>query len=172
MVNPSIRLSLSTTCTGQACNTAKYQWQLVTVNSNGNKVSETSLTRDMTETDLDLPGIIIKGNQLTALDSSLFYRLNVRLPQDNGPSGNAAYQFRVNAAPRPGRCTVTPDKGVALKTEFVFICIGWQVRRMIFSLATASTQPDPLFHSVVLRSSRAIFLHHCSCVGKPGLGQV
>ena len=85
----------------------------------------------MTETELDLPGIIIKANQLTDLLPSLYYQLKVIVSQDNGPSGNAAYQFRMNSPPRPGTCTVTPDSGVALKTEFVFICTGWQVRRMI-----------------------------------------
>ena len=118
---------MTTTCAGHACNTAKYQWQLVTVDSNGDEHSEISLTRDMTETELDLPGIIIKGNQLNETGPSFFYRLKVTVSQDNGPSGNAAYQFRMNAPPSPGTCTVTPDTGVALKTEFVFTCSGWQV---------------------------------------------
>lgn len=85
----------------------------------------------MTETELDLPGIIIKANQLTDLNSSLYYQLKVYVSQDNGPSGNAAYQFRMNAPPRPGTCTVTPESGVTLKTEFVFSCTGWQVRTVI-----------------------------------------
>jgi len=82
----------------------------------------------MTETDLDLPGIIIRANQLTPLDPHLFYRLKVSVSQDVGPSGNAAYQFRMNAPPTPGGCTVTPTSGKALKTEFVFICKDWKVR--------------------------------------------
>ncbi|KAJ7340518.1 hypothetical protein OS493_003270 [Desmophyllum pertusum] len=123
----STRISVTTTCTGQACNTAKYQWQLVTVNSNGDELRVIILTRDKTETDLNLPGIIIKDNQLTQLDdSSLFYQLKVSVSQDNGPSGNAAYQFRMNAPPSSGRCTVTPQTGEALKTKFDFICSGWQ----------------------------------------------
>ena len=85
----------------------------------------------MTETELDLPGIIIKPDQLTDLSSSLYYQLKVNVSQDKGPSGYAAYQFRMNAPPRPGTCTVTPETGVALKTEFVFICTGWQLRRVI-----------------------------------------
>ncbi|KAJ7340521.1 hypothetical protein OS493_003275 [Desmophyllum pertusum] len=122
----STRISVTTTCTGQACNTAKYQWQLVTVNSNGDKLNVIILTRDKTETDLNLPGIIIKDNQLTQLASSLFYLLKVQVSQDNGPSGNAAYQFRMNAPPSSGWCTVKPETGEALKTKFDFICSGWQ----------------------------------------------
>lgn len=87
----------------------------------------------MTETALDLPGIIIKGNQLAPLDPNLFYRLKVNVSQDVGPSGNAAYQFRMNASPRHGRCTVTPTNGEALKTEFVFICEDWKVRMILNS---------------------------------------
>ena len=130
----STRISVATTCTGQACNTAKYQWQLFTVNSNGDELSETPLTRDMTETDLDLPGIIIKKNQLAPLGQNWFYRLEVSVSQDDGPSGNAAYQFRMNDAPRHGNCTVTPTNGEALKTEFVFICTNWEARMINYSL--------------------------------------
>ena len=123
----SARISVATTCTGQACNTTKYQWQLFTVNSSVSELREISLTRNMTETDLDLPGIIIKRNQLAPL-SHLFYRLEVSVSQDDGPPGNAAYQFRMNDSPRHGNCTVTPINGTALKTEFVFNCTNWKAR--------------------------------------------
>ena len=89
---------------------------------------EISLTRNMTETDLGLSGTIIKANQLLQLDSNLFYRLKVKVSQHDGPAGHAAYQFRMNAPPSPGNCTVTPEYGQALKTEFVFLCTGWQVK--------------------------------------------
>ena len=88
----------------------------------------------MTETDLDLPGIIIKKNQLAPLGQNWFYRLEVSVSQDDGPSGNAAYQFRMNDAPRHGNCTVTPTNGEALKTEFVFICTNWEARMINYSL--------------------------------------
>lgn len=93
-----------------------------------------SLTRDMTETALNRPSIIIKKNKLKQLDPHLSYLLKVTVSQDVGPSGNAAYQFRMNAPPRPGKCTVTPTHGEALKTKFVFECLDWQVRRINFSL--------------------------------------
>ena len=125
----STRISVATTCTGQACKKAKYQWQLFTVNSSGDELSEISLTRNMTETDLDFSGIIIKRNQLAQLQQHSFqYRLEVSVSQDDWPSGNAAYQFRMNDPPRHGSCTVTPTNGKALKTEFVFNCINWEAR--------------------------------------------
>ena len=124
----STRISVTTTCKGLACRTATYQWQLVIVNSIGDELREIILTRNMTETDLDLPGIIIKEDQLLQLDSNLFYRLKVKVSQYDGPAGHAAYQFRMNGPPSPGNCTVTPEYGQALKTEFVFICTGWQVK--------------------------------------------
>lgn len=126
---------MATTCTGQACNTAKYQWQLFIVNSTGDELREKFLTGDMTETALDLPGIIIRGNQLhQLLDPNLFYRLKVTVSQAVGPSGTAAYQFRMNAPPSPGDCTVTPTNGEALKTKFLFRCTDWKVRRITSSL--------------------------------------
>ena len=119
---------MTTTCKGLACRTATYQWQLVIVNSIGDELREIILNRNMTETDLGLPGIIIKEDQLLQLNSNLFYRLKVEVSQHDGPAGHAAYQFRMNAPPSPGNCNVTPEYGQALKTEFVFICTGWQVK--------------------------------------------
>ncbi len=111
----------------------------------------------MTETELDLPGIIIKENQLAELAPSSFYRLKVRVSPDIGPSGNAAYQFRMNAPPIAGKCIVTPASGVALKTEFVFMCTGWQVRRVISSLATSSSRNlKPSFTGLSRQASHAI----------------
>lgn len=123
--NPSARISLSTTCTGLACSTAEYQWQLFTVDSSDVELSEIILTRDMTQSELNLSGIIIKANQLAG---GLSYRLKVTASPDYGPPGNAAYQFRMNAPPHSGQCTVTPGTGDALKTNFAFNCSGWQVK--------------------------------------------
>lgn len=105
-----------------------YQWKLFTVNSYGDELSEISLSRDMTETELDLPRIIIKSDQLVG---GMLYRLKVTATPDNGPLGSAAYQFRTNAPPHSGQCTVTPRSGEALKTNFVFNCSGWQVSKVI-----------------------------------------
>ena len=132
MASASTRISIATTCKGLACQTATYSWQLVIVNSIGHELPGNILTRNMTETDMDLPGIIIKGNQLPPLNvSEWFYRLKVWVSQDHGPAGNAAYQFRVNAPPSSGNCTVTPKSGQALKTAFSFLCTGWQVRNKL-----------------------------------------
>ena len=146
----STPISVATTCTGQACNTGKYEWQLFTVNSNGDEVSEISLTRGMTETDLDLPGIIIKGNRLAQQDPHLFYRLQVSVSQDVGPSGIAAYHFRINPPPSDGDCTVTPTNGEALKTEFRFICTNWKARPINYSLVIGLlSNLIPYFHCCV-----------------------
>ena len=132
MASASTRISIATTCKGLACQTATYSWKLVIVNSIGHELPGNILTRNMTETDMDLPGIIIKGNQLPPLNvSEWFYRLKVWVSQDHGPAGNAAYQFRVNAPPSSGNCTVTPKSGQALKTAFSFLCTGWQVRNKL-----------------------------------------
>ena len=132
MASASTRISIVTTCEGLACQTATYSWQLVIVNSIGHELPGNILTRNMTETDMDLPGIIIKANQLPPLiNSEWIYRLKVWVSQDHGPAGNAAYQFRVNAPPIPGNCTVTPKSGQALKTAFSILCTGWQVRNKI-----------------------------------------
>ena len=80
----------------------------------------------MTDTELNLPGIIIKADQLTG---GFTYRLKVTATPGIGPAGNAAYQFRMNAPPHSGQCTVSPSTGEALRTKFDFRCTGWQVRR-------------------------------------------
>lgn len=125
----STRISLTTVCTGHACATAQYQWQLVSLDPNGNEVKAT-LTRDMTQTDLNLPGIIVKENNLSG---GLIYRLKVTASPDNGPPGNAAYQFEMNVPPHSGQCTVTPGSGEALKTKFDFRCTGWRVITIIMN---------------------------------------
>ena len=94
--------------------------------SNGTEINE-SLTRDMTVTKLNLPGIIIKANQL---NGSFTYRLKVTATPGIGPAGNAVYQFRMNASPHSGRCTVSPITGEALKTKFDFACTNWEVREV------------------------------------------
>ena len=125
-VSASTRISLTTTCTGHACDTAMYQWQLVSLDPYGDEIIE-RLTRNMTRTDLNIPSIIIKGNQLFEGPT---YRLKVTVTQPNGPAGIAAYQFRVNSPPKPGQCTVSPERGEALKTKFEFRCSGWQVEHV------------------------------------------
>ena len=122
----STRISLTTMCTGHACDAVKYQWQLVSLHPNGNELKE-SLTRDMTHTELNLPGIIIKENQLPG---GFTYLLKLTATPGIGPAGNAAYQFRMNAPPHSGQCTVSPGSGEALKTKFEFRCTGWKVRRV------------------------------------------
>ena len=123
----STRISLTTTCTGHACDAATYQWQLVSLHPSNDTEIKESLTRDMTDTELNLPSIIIKANQLTG---GFTYRLKVTATPGIGPAGNAAYQFGMNAPPHSGLCTVSPRTGEALRTKFDFRCTGWQVRRV------------------------------------------
>ena len=79
----------------------------------------------MTETELNLPGIIIKKD---ALAGDVTYRLKVNVNQAHGPAGISSYQFRTNAPPDGGQCTVKPLNGSALKTLFNIQCSGWKVR--------------------------------------------
>ncbi|XP_044184688.1 polycystic kidney disease protein 1-like 2 [Acropora millepora] len=82
-----------------------------------------TLTRNMTETELNLPGIIIKKG---ALAGNVTYRLKVSVTQAHGPAGISSYQFRMNAPPEGGKCTVKPLNGSALKTLFNIQCRGWK----------------------------------------------
>ena len=79
----------------------------------------------MTETELNLPSIIIKKD---ALAGDVTYRLKVNVTQAHGPPGISSYQFRMNAPPEGGQCTVKPLNGSALKTPFNIQCSGWKVR--------------------------------------------
>ena len=90
-----------------------------------NKEMAVTLTRDMTETELNLPGIIIKKD---ALAGDVSYQLKVSVTHAHGPTGISSYQFRMNAPPEGGQCTVKPLNGSALKTLFNIQCSGWKVR--------------------------------------------
>jgi len=116
------RIGLTTTCVGDACKSAKYQWLLVSLHSPTNEETAVTLTRNMTETELNLPGIIIKKD---ALAGDVTYRLKVNVTQAHGPPGISSYQFRTNAPPKGGQCTVKPLNGSALKTSFNIKCSDW-----------------------------------------------
>ncbi|KAK2571916.1 Polycystin-2 [Acropora cervicornis] len=117
------RISLTTTCLGDACKSAKYQWLLASLHPPDNKEMAITLTRNMTETELNLPGIIIKKD---ALAGNVAYRLKVSVTQAHGPAGVSSYQFRMNAPPEGGQCTVKPLNGSALTTLFNIQCSGWK----------------------------------------------
>ena len=127
IASESTRISLTTECSGDPCESAKYHWQLNVVNSSGVEVNDKQLT-DKAETNLNSTGIVIKKNQLGELPPGHFYQLKVEVSQQGEPPGYATYQFRINAPPQHGSCSVTPTKGEALKTQFKFECRNWKVR--------------------------------------------
>ena len=127
IASESTRISLTTECSGDPCESAKYHWQLNVVNSSGVQVNDKQLT-DKAETNLNSTGIVIKKNQLGELPPGHFYQLKVEVSQQGEPPGYATYQFRINAPPQHGSCSVTPTKGEALNTQFIFECRNWQVR--------------------------------------------
>ena len=147
----STPISLATTCEGNACDNVTYQWQLVTVHSQSGQDNVERLTRDMTQSDLDLPGLSIKANQL---NGGLTYQLKVTASPDDGPAGNAAYQFEMNVPPQNGECTVSPKSGEALVTKFAVTCTGWQVRKCLFRGNCLLTLPSK---SPVRQSSTSRF---------------
>ena len=112
-------------CVGDACKSARYIWLLSSLHPRDNKERAVTLTRNMTETELSLPGIIIKKD---ALAGNVAYRLKVSVTQAHGPPGVSSYQFRMNAPPEGGKCAVKPLNGSALKTLFNIQCSGWKVR--------------------------------------------
>ena len=117
-MNVSSRLSLTTTCRGSGCNTATYQWKLNSL------VHTVTLTRHMTETDLNLPGIVLKPHRL----KSNTYWLIVTVTPNSGPEGKSAYQFTTNMPPYNGYCNAWPYSGQALKTKFFMYCSRWEVK--------------------------------------------
>lgn len=123
-MNVSSRLSLTTTCRGSGCNTATYQWELNSLGSSGTVVRTVALTRDMTETDLSLPGIVIKPHRF----GFNRYRLIVTVTPNSGPAGKSAYQFTTNMPPYNGYCNASRYSGQALKTTFYLSCSRWKVK--------------------------------------------
>ena len=120
----STQLSLASSCVGSGCIDAEYKWQLFTVDVDGSVIPE-KLIRDMTDTKLNNTGIVIKQNELK---KGLRYRLQVTVSPKRGQAvGQSTYEFRTNAPPHSGRCTVSPTTGEALKTKFTISCKGWLV---------------------------------------------
>ena len=125
--NALFPISLSTTCTGHACDTAQYQWTLIRVDSLGYEMEEISLTRAKMKTDFNLPVMVFKEKQL---HGTFYYQFKVTVTQNNGPDGMAGYEFTMNGRPYEGTCSVQPQSGEALSTNFKFDCgTGWQVSK-------------------------------------------
>ena len=134
--NTLFPISLSTTCTGHACDTAQYHWTLIRVDSLGYEMEEISLTRAKMKTDLNLPVMVLKEKQLRG---TLYYRFKVTVTQNNSPDGMADYDFTMNGRPHVGSCGVQPQSGEALSTNFKFDCgSGWRVSKNQNRLGTGN----------------------------------
>ncbi|XP_060560495.1 polycystin-1-related protein-like isoform X2 [Ruditapes philippinarum] len=82
------------------------------------------LPKEKTRTGLDGESLVIKPG---FLKQGLTYFLQVKVTDEEGERfGEAVSSFVVNESPVHGSCTVLPDNGVELDTEFRVMCQAWQ----------------------------------------------
>ncbi|KAH3720081.1 hypothetical protein DPMN_062974, partial [Dreissena polymorpha] len=85
---------------------------------------ELPLPAERTRTGLHSESLVIKPG---VLRQSLTYLVGVRVYHDEtGLQGEAISSFDVNASPVNGKCTVKPENGTAMETEFTVNCHSWE----------------------------------------------
>ncbi|XP_070577710.1 polycystin-1-like protein 2 [Ptychodera flava] len=96
---------------------------------------EVSMERRFTSTGVRGPFISINGGRL---GDGYTYKLSVNLTDDKSGYGGDTWRFVTNAPPTSGNCSVTPETGYTLDTEFTVQCENWvddhmPIRYLFFS---------------------------------------
>ncbi|XP_078665528.1 uncharacterized protein LOC144907954 [Branchiostoma floridae x Branchiostoma belcheri] len=120
-INPSEKLVLVSVCTNCEENElVSYNWTLQEV---PDEFGRFDLNWDTeSTTGRNLPDVVIKPEVLTALGD---YTLRVETTLADGRHGFAEYSFVPNKPPAVGSCTVSPENGTAMVTEFIISCRGF-----------------------------------------------
>ncbi|XP_019641848.1 PREDICTED: uncharacterized protein PB18E9.04c-like [Branchiostoma belcheri] len=120
-VNPSEKLVLVAECTN--CEEKKmvsFNW---TLQEAPDEFGRSDLNWDTeSTTGRNLPDVVIKPEVFTALGD---YTLRVETTLVDGRHGFAEYSFVPNEPPVVGSCTVSPENGTAMVTEFIITCTGF-----------------------------------------------
>ncbi|XP_015751283.1 PREDICTED: sperm receptor for egg jelly-like isoform X1 [Acropora digitifera] len=125
------KMVIESTCKGLSCKSGqRYNWTLYMHDPMA--YDETWLPvidfKEKTLTELDSPNIVIKG-KLDEWDNALqddsVYKLVATLYLDDDSVEESEITFKTNSAPHFGNCSVTPESGYAVTTEFTISCQGW-----------------------------------------------
>lgn len=127
-VNPSEKLTVSSECSGNACNAKlTYSWSLLYMESDEDtnstwKTNNSLMKPRHISPHGSFPIIVIKKN---VLQGNRRYKLTVKGNLPSGSYGLASHVFEVNAPPRDGTCDVEPRVGHVLTTRYRLGCTGW-----------------------------------------------
>ncbi|XP_021343133.1 uncharacterized protein LOC110443309 isoform X2 [Mizuhopecten yessoensis] len=84
------------------------------------------LVWNATLTGLDKRSLVLKPNN-EAIQQGSTYIMHVRATtKDGSTKGHAMAQFKVNQSPHQGDCSVKPDSGFEMSTEFTIFCKEWR----------------------------------------------
>ncbi|XP_060086124.1 polycystin-1-like protein 1 [Ylistrum balloti] len=79
-----------------------------------------------TLTGLNKRSLVLKPNN-EAIEQGSTYIMYVKATSKDGlAKGHAMAQFRVNQSPHQGDCSIKPDSGVEMSTEFTIFCKEWR----------------------------------------------
>ncbi|CAH1258994.1 MATN2 [Branchiostoma lanceolatum] len=120
-INPSEKLVLVSECSNCEENEqVSYNWTLQEAPDDFGR-SDLDWDSEST-TGRNLPDVVIKPEVFTALGDYVF---RVEMTVDDGRQGFAEYSFVPNESPVVGSCTVSPENGTAMVTEFIITCTGF-----------------------------------------------
>ncbi|XP_019624434.1 PREDICTED: polycystic kidney disease protein 1-like 2 [Branchiostoma belcheri] len=120
-INPSEKLILVAECTNCEENElVSYNWTLQEA-PDGFGRSDLNWDTEST-TGRNLPDVVFEPEVFTALGD---YTFRVEASLDYGRQGFSEYSFEPNEPPVVGSCTVSPENGTAMVTEFTFTCTGF-----------------------------------------------
>ncbi|XP_035672789.1 uncharacterized protein LOC118413477 isoform X8 [Branchiostoma floridae] len=140
-INPSEKIVLVSECSNCEENEqVSYNW---TLQEAPDQFGRFDLNWDTeTTTGRNLPDVVIKPEVFTALGE---YALRLETTLDDGRQGFSEYSFEPNLPPVEGSCTVSPENGTAMVTEFIIACKGFSdideplTYTFLFNTGTAST---------------------------------
>lgn len=122
-------------CEGQFCSEIqRYYWHLYKLQDSvpGNPWIRVENLEGKILTELDSPSFVIAGrrNSEASLQENSTYKAVALAHINEEFAVEGQFSFVTNLSPHhngEGRgCFVTPQQGVALSTEFVMECVGWQ----------------------------------------------
>ena len=127
-ISTSVKLSIQSQCRGPQCaKISSYQWilyqQYLSARNNDTVWRKIQHLQLFTTTPLDSSSIVIKQDSLEGGNN---YRLALFVQTVDGPSGMSAHDISTASPPTGGTCSITPSRGIALKTDFNLTCNDWK----------------------------------------------
>ena len=126
-ISTTVKLSIQSQCHGSQCTKlSSYQWilyqQYLSARNNDTVWMKIRYLQFITATPLDSSSIVIKQDSLEGGNN---YRLALFVHTIDGPSGMSAHDISTASPPTRGSCSITPSRGIALKTDFKLACSDW-----------------------------------------------